>query len=257
LSFRDLLKVVYPEGGWVKDAVEAIEVAVPLFASLHCVEGVHTGGKMRKYLLATTMVLAVCTVSIQAQGPKPDKDGWYNLFDGKTLEGWKAAEFPKAFRVEDGLIVAGGTPLSHLYYVGSAHDAKFKDFELKAEVKTRPKGNSGIIFHTEFQEKGFPNKGFEFQINNTGSDKAFRTGSIYPAKPMNRVVAKDDEWFECHLVVRGNKVTQKVNGETAMETTLPLDAKTGRTLASGTFAIQGHDPGSIVYFRSIRVKPLE
>ncbi len=147
--------------------------------------------------------------------------------------------------------------MTHLYYVGPVQGARFKDFELKAEVKTRSKGNSGILFHTEFQDKGFPNKGFEFQINNTGSDKAFRTGSIYPAKPMNRVVAKDDEWFECFLVVRGNEVAQKVNGEVTMETTLPHEAKTGRTLSHGTIAIQGHDPGSIVYFRSLRVKPLD
>ncbi len=212
---------------------------------------------MIRFLLAATVAFAVCPVPVQAQAPKPDKDGWYSLFDGKTLDGWKAADFPKAFKVEEGLIVAGGTPLTHLYYVGPVRNAKFKEFELKAEVRTRPKGNSGIIFHTEFQDKGFPNKGFEFQINNTGSDKAFRTGSIYPAKPMSRVVVKDDEWFECYLVVRGNKVTLKVNGEITVETTLPHEAKKGRALASGTFAIQGHDPGSIVYFRSIRVKPLE
>jgi hypothetical protein len=99
--------------------------------------------------------------------------------------------------------------------------------------------------------------GFEFQINNTGSDKVFRTGSIYPAKAMDRIVAKDDEWFECHLLVKGNKVVLKVNGAITIDTTLPHEAKSGRTLATGTFAIQGHDPGSIVYFRSIRVKPLD
>jgi hypothetical protein len=153
--------------------------------------------------------------------------------------------------------VAGGTKLTHLYYVGPVLKAQFKNFELKAEVKTSPKGNSGIIFHTEYQPKGYPDKGFEFQINNTGTDKEFRTGSIYPAKAMNRIVAKDDEWFVCHLLVKGNKVVLKVNDEITMDTTLPHEAKTGRTLARGTFAIQGHDPTSFVYFRSIRVKPLE
>ena len=211
---------------------------------------------MQYFILAASLAFIASSQVTHAQGPPPDKDGWYALFDGKTLDGWKAAEEPKAFKVEEGLIVAGGTKLTHLYYVGPIQNAKFKDFELKAEVKTRPKGNSGIIFHTEYQAKGFPDKGFEFQINNTGSDNVFRTGSIYPAKPMNRVVVKDDEWFECHLLVKGNKVVLKVNGAITMETTLPHEAKTERTLASGTLAIQGHDPGSIVYFRSIRVKPL-
>lgn len=193
----------------------------------------------------------------EAREPKPDADGWYALFDGRSLDGWKAAEHPQGFRVEDGHIAAGGTPLAHLYYVGPVRNARFEDFELQAEVRTRPKGNSGIDFHTEFQDKGFPGRGFEFQINNTGSDKAFRTGGIYPARPFGRIVAKDDEWFECHLLVRGDKVVLKVDGETTLETTLPREAKTGRTLGRGTLAIQSHDPGSMVHFRSIRVKPLD
>ncbi len=44
-----------------------------------------------------------------------DKSGWYHLFDGKTLDGWKLADEPKAFVVEKGLIVAGGTKLTHLF----------------------------------------------------------------------------------------------------------------------------------------------
>ena len=213
---------------------------------------------MRQVVVSTLLLAFAPFMSAsEAQEPKPDADGWFSLFDGKSLAGWKAAEFPQAFKVEDGVISAGATPLAHLYYVGPVRNARFKDFELKAEVKTRPKGNSGIVFHTEFQDKGFPNRGFEFQINNTGSDQRFRTGGIYPAKPFDRVVVKDDEWFECHLLVRGNQVTLKVNGETTMETTLPHEAKAGRTLGTGTLSIQSHDPGSMVYFRSIRVKPLE
>jgi len=67
-----------------------------------------------------------------AQGPAPDKNGWYELFDGKTLDGWKAADESKAFKVEKGVIVAGGTKLTHLYYVGPILNARFKNFELKA-----------------------------------------------------------------------------------------------------------------------------
>lgn len=212
---------------------------------------------MPRPLLVAAFSTLLIVVPIWSAEPLPDKDGWYSLFDGKSLDGWKPAEEPKAFRVEDGLISAGGTNLTHLYYVGPVKNAQFKNFELKAEVKTKPKGNSGIFFHTEYQAKGLPAKGFEFQINNTGSDKQYRTGSIYPGKPMDKVLAKDDEWFECHLIVNGDKATLKVNGQTTLDVTLPKEAKTGRSLSAGTFAIQGHDPGSIVYFRSIRVKPIE
>jgi hypothetical protein len=38
---------------------------------------------------------------------------------------------------------------------------------------------------------------------------------------------------------------------------LPVNAKSGLYLSSGTFAIQSHDPESVVEFRKLRVKPLE
>lgn len=64
-------------------------------------------------------------------------------------------------------------------------------------------------------------------------------------------------WFECHLSVRGNRVVLKVNGESTHDVELPVEAKTSLSLSGGTFAIQSHDPGSVVYFLRIRVKPLE
>jgi len=212
---------------------------------------------MIRRCVAVLLIIGLLGFSLRADDPKPDKDGWYDLFDGKSLDDWKGAEDPKAFKVEDGLIVAGPSKLTHLYYAGPVQKANFKNFELKAEVKTRPKGNSGIFFHTQYQAKGIPAKGFEFQINNTGSDQKYRTGAIYPTKPLDKVLVKDDEWFECHLSVRGSKVVLKVNGETTHDVELPVDAKSGLSLSSGTFAIQSHDPGSVVYFRRIRVKPLE
>ena len=209
------------------------------------------------FVLATVLFIASYIPTVRAAEPTPDKDGWFDLFDGKSLDEWKTSEDFKAFKVEDGLIVAGPSKLTHLYYNGPIQKANFKNFELKAEVKTRPKGNSGIFFHTTYQAKGIPAKGFEFQINNTGSDQRYRTGAIYPTKPLDKVLLKDDEWFECHLSVRGNKVVLKVNGETTHDVELPVNAKSGLSLSSGTFAIQSHDPGSVVYFRRIRVKPQE
>ena len=208
-------------------------------------------------MLATVLFIALYIPTVRAVEPTPDNDGWFDLFDGKSLNDWKAAEDFKAFKVEDGLIVAGPSKLTHLYYNGAIQKSNFKNFEMKAEVKTRPKGNSGIFFHTAYQAKGIPAKGFEFQINNTGSDQRYRTGAIYPTKPLDKVLLKDDEWFECHLSVRGNKVVLKVNGETTHDVELPVNAKSGLSLSSGTFAIQSHDPGSVVYFRRIRVKPQE
>ena len=102
------------------------------------------------FVLATVLFIASYIPMVRAVEPTPDKDGWFDLFDGKSLDDWKASEDFKAFKVEDGLIVAGPSKLTHLYYNGAIQKANFKNFELKAEVKTRPKGNSGIFFHTVY-----------------------------------------------------------------------------------------------------------
>ncbi|HWQ91502.1 MAG TPA: DUF1080 domain-containing protein, partial [Clostridia bacterium] len=89
---------------------------------------------------------------------------WENLFDGKTLTGWKASENADTFKVEDGAIVAHG-PRAHLFYTGGV----YKNFEFEAQVKARAGANSGIYFHSEFQPDGWPGKGFEVQVNNSAT----------------------------------------------------------------------------------------
>src|SRR5689334_20935038 len=112
-------------------------------------------------------VLCTGLISLNgASGADADSSGWISLFDGKTLEGWKASENQGGFTVADGTITFAGQR-SHLFYVGKVQNADFKNFELKAEVLTKPLANSGIYFHTEYQEKDFPKKGFETQVANT------------------------------------------------------------------------------------------
>ncbi|MBA4067487.1 MAG: DUF1080 domain-containing protein [Isosphaera sp.] len=201
------------------------------------------------------------TLAVAAPPPPPpaDADGWASLFDGKSLEGWKAAETPAAFKVEGGALVVGGAARGHLFYDGPVRDHDFKNFEFKAEVKVAPGSNSGIYFHTRFQHKGWPNDGFECQVNNTYKDPK-KTGSLYGVKNVAASPVKDEEWFEYHIAVTGKRVVIKINGETTADFTQPDDYKPtgfpGRILSRGTFALQAHDPKSVAYYRSIRVKPL-
>jgi hypothetical protein len=123
---------------------------------------------------------------------KQDK-GWISLFDGKTFNGWKAGENPGTFTIEDGSIKVAGVR-SHLYYDGSVMNHDFTNFEFKALVMTKPGSNSGIYFHTAFQEKGFPDKGFEVQVNNSHTDWK-RSGGLYDIKDTREVYVKDDVWY--------------------------------------------------------------
>ena len=206
-------------------------------------------------VLALAAGAALAGGVMPADAPKPDKDGFYALFNGKNLDGWKPSENKDCFKVKDGCIVAHGKR-SHLFYAGPVCRHDFKNFELVAEVKTFPKSNSGIYFHTQYQEKGWPGKGYECQVNATHSDRK-KTGGLYGVKDvLDNAPHKDGEWFTYTIKVVGKKITLKVNGKTTAEFTEPDDAKGGRKIDRGTIALQGHDPGSTVMYRSVKIRPL-
>lgn len=195
--------------------------------------------------------------SILSDGKK-DRE-WISLFDGKTLNGWKVNENDGTFKVENGMIVAAGSR-SHLFYNGPVMNHDFKNFEFKASVMTTPGSNSGIYFHTQFQNEGWPAKGYEAQVNNSHTDWR-RTGSLYFVQDNRESPAKDNEWFTEHIIVNGKHITIKINNITVVDYIEPENVQrpaeiAERILSSGTFALQGHDPESKVYFKDIMVRPL-
>lgn len=209
---------------------------------------------MRNFLWLAVIFIAGCN-STKHSGTK----GWVSLFNGKDLTNWKAGNNAKSFWVENGSIVANGD-VAHLFYDGPAQQHNFKNFEFKADVMTTPGSNSGIYFHTQYQQASWPAKGYEVQVNNSQSDWR-RTGSLYAIQDVKEVYVKDNEWYTEHIIVNGKHVTVKINNKTVVDYTEPENVKrdagmSGRILSSGTFALQGHDPNSKVYFKNIQVKVL-
>jgi len=200
-------------------------------------------------LVATAMLLA--SVAGVAQDKDKDKDGWISLFNGKNFDGWKIGDAKQGkWKIENGNIVANGPP-SHLYTI-----KEFKNFEFKAEVMTTPGSNSGIYFHTKYQEVGFPSTGYESQVNVTHGDPV-KTGSLWGVVKLYETPAKDNKWWEQHIIVRGQNIVVKINGKTVLDYTEPKGVQGGRKISSGSFALQAHDPKSVIYFRKLRVKPLK
>jgi hypothetical protein len=215
---------------------------------------------------------------------KDDKEGWVQLFNGKDLTGWKIHPTPNKeiteitekkvdgkvvafegtvkgkkvplWRVEDGTIVGGG-PSTHLF---SERD-DYADFVYRVEARINDHGNSGQYFRTAFGP-GFPT-GYEAQINATHGDPV-KTGSLYPdprttlkdhkdkITVMNTAAHKPDEWFAQEVTAVGPKITIKVNGKTTVDWEDPE-----YRYKKGHFALQAHDPGSIMTFRKVEVKELK
>jgi len=209
-----------------------------------------SAARTARFALAGCLALAASTALADEAGFEP-------LFDGRSLAGWKASENPESWKVVDGELVCHG-PRSHLFYVGAdpAAPPQFRNFHLKAEVLTKPKANSGIYFHTRYQDNGWPSQGHEAQVNNTSGDPV-RTGSLYNVVKNLEAPAKDDQWFTEEVIVEGPRIVIKVDGRTIVDhVEKTAEVKDGRKLSAGTFALQAHDPGSEVHYRNIRVKRL-
>jgi hypothetical protein len=182
------------------------------------------------------------------------------LFTGKDLSGWRVSENPSSISVEDGLLKVAG-PRAHAFYVGQVGGADFKNFELLVEVKTLPKANSGIFIHTAYQETDWPEKGYEIQVNQSHSDWR-KSGSLYAVQDVAEVHVKDGEWYTYHVIVNGDQISVALNGKVVMEYDESADTKRTSALGKkrfdrGTIALQAHDPESVVYYRSVKIKLLD
>ena len=154
-------------------------------------------------------------------------------------------------------------PKSHLFYMGPDGRASYRDFEFAVDVKCERLANSGVYFHTEFVADAWPQKGFEVQIDNDPTHPK-KTGSLYAVADIAESPARDNEWFHLQVTVRGKRVVIAINDTTVVDWTEPegFVARnppwyTERKLSHGTFALQGHDSESTVYFKNIRVKRIE
>jgi len=190
------------------------------------------------------------SITLNAFKDRDSAEGWISLFDGKSLTNWKVGEHSGSFSVADGAIVVNGER-AHLFYDGPVMQHNFKNFEFKAQVMTTPGSNSGIYIHTIYQEQGWPSAGYEIQVNNSHTDWR-RTGSVYALQDVKEAPAKDNEWYTQHIIVKGNKITVLVNEKVINDYTETNPAK----ITTGTFALQGHDPKSKVFYKDIQVKPL-
>lgn len=209
-----------------------------------------------------SIVLSLLTVVALNPSFAEDKaDGWKTLFNGKSFDGWKKTENTDSWKIVDGNLQCEGER-SHLFYVGE--DKPFTNFEFECEARTTKGSNAGIYFHTRLQEKGWPKYGYECQVNITHKDPK-KTGSLYgvvnvAAEDLEGLV-KDGEWYKTYIKVEGRHITIKVNDKVTVDYTEKEGQEAfsnnfDRRLGKGTFALQAHDPKSVVAFRNLKVRRL-
>lgn len=197
---------------------------------------------MRAMLFGTLLTLSVTTWAVAEDKPAAE-DGWKSIFNGENLDGWKANEKPDSWTVEDGAITGRG-PKSHLFYTAE----EFDNLEFKSDVKINKGGNSGMYFRAVFGPS-WP-RGYEAQVNNSGGDPV-KTGSLYNLSKFYKQLIPDDTWWTQTIIADGNHIIIKVNEETVVDF---VDEK-GR-FKKGLIALQQHDPGTVVQYKNLMVRPL-
>ena len=183
------------------------------------------------------------------------------LFDGKTLDGWKMAGKGNFIIIESekALLTHGGMGL--LWY----YKKKFKDFILTLEWKVSNRSdNSGVFVR-------FPNPsidpniaieyGYEIQIDDIGSPDGkpiHRTGAIYNYKgPLSTKTNSSSKqlavgrWNTFEIIVIQQSYSVTLNKEKVVTNFI------GNRSLEGFIGLQNHDDRSKVYFRNIMIKELK
>jgi len=212
------------------------------------------------------ILLTLVCLFVPCPAAADEASDWKPLFNGTDLKGWQANAHPESFTVTDGILKAHGkSGMAHLFYVGDTqHDVPFKDFELIAVARSEPGSNSGFFFHTDRELRGgkYLNKGYEVQLNSSAKEKN-KTGSLYAVAQVAESPVDETEWFTIRIRVEGKRIQVHVNDQQVVDYTEPgtpqRPANRAKRLIDpngGAIAIQAHDPGSIFYFKEIRLREL-
>ncbi len=109
---------------------------------------------MRKIILT----IAILSIWSCAESSKNKSSEWINLFDGSSLEGWRAYngdQMPPGWKIVDGILTfTTAQILEQDYDYKGSRDIiygaeEFDNFELYVEWKIPPGGNSGIFYHVK------------------------------------------------------------------------------------------------------------
>ena len=184
------------------------------------------------------------------------------LFDGTSLAGWQVVPGSQSeFVVEDETIhVTNGRGFLET-------EATAKNFVLQFEAITNgDKLNSGVFFRAMPGTEDAPSNGYEFQIQNgfKDDDRAkpddFGTGAIFRRAAARKVVSNDREWFTATLIADGPHFATWVDGYPVVDWTDErepnVNPRNGLRLEAGHFSLQGHDPGTDLNFRNLRIESL-
>jgi quinoprotein glucose dehydrogenase len=229
----------------------------------------------------------------QASSAAGTSDGWIQLFDGSTLNGWVHMNGAHRFTVEDGAIVGRTVESSASMNSFLCTLREFDDFELELETAIDRITNSGIQIRSKVRPLQGTGRSFESspgRVNGPQVEirRSYKgqpaTGLLYgEALGTNWLSAQqkideghghfiDDGWNRLRIVARGPRIQTWVNGNLVEDV---VNEEVYKTHPSGFIGLQIHGlsereinqpihAGSgittnqplVIRWRNIRVRPL-
>lgn len=234
---------------------------------------------MRNTTLAAILAAGAWAAGAATAASAAD-DGFRPIFDGRTFDGWKAADM-SFWSIEDGALTAKITPEhplpANLYLIWQG--GELADFELKLmhRVSGSPRINCGF----QFRSRELPNHDLlGYQVDNnldtpwlvrlyeehgrhalawrgerTVIDEAGRIAKEPIAEAQGAAGFRLEDWHEYHLTCVGPKLSLRVNGRLVAETT---DRDPVHFAPQGILAMQLHTgPPTVAQFKDLRLKILK
>ena len=226
-------------------------------------------------------ILVLCVssfvTSCDSTTAQHSQDEFKNLFDGKSLEGWKGDKM--VWRVENNTIVGETTaehPIKSNTFLIYEKDQP-SDFELVAEFKISDGGNSGIQYRSSTVDSiPFTLKGYQADIDGgnvyTGQNYEERGRGFLAKRGETAVLEKDQQpritsiangdslksviksgdWNEIHIIAKGNRLRHFINGNLMSDVT---DNDANLRMMKGLIGFQVHaGPPMKVEYRNIKIK---
>lgn len=235
------------------------------------------------------ILFILISISLSCSNQNKNKSNeWINLFDGSSLDGWRAYngdQMPPGWKIVDSVLTFNTKQILEQDYDYKGNrdimygDEEFENFELYLEWKIPKGGNSGIYYHIKEGYGGFADMAPEYQLLDdenyaeihdyelkdwqlTAADYA-----MHVPDTTQKVLYPPGQWNSSRIIFTSNNVEHWLNDKKVLSF-IPWTEQWYEKRNSGKWdnfpdygkykkgyiGIQDH--GSNLWFRNIKIKKL-
>ena len=235
------------------------------------------------------ILLILISISLSCSNQNKNKSNeWINLFDGSSLDGWRAYngdQMPPGWKIVDSVLTFNTKQILEQDYDYKGNrdimygEEEFENFELYLEWKIPKGGNSGIYYHIKEGYGGFADMAPEYQLLDdenyaeihdyelkdwqlTAADYA-----MHVPDTTQKVLYPPGQWNSSRIIFTSNNVEHWLNDKKVLSF-IPWTEQWYEKRNSGkwdNFPDYGkykkgyiglQDHGSNLWFRNIKIKKL-